>query len=85
MTEISVSGCGGRGNDRYTLRKNRHFQFFIQSQYSFFFELHEYLTTAAGHIAQRIGRVDIENSQTVTVEFVKLDCYFHQDFDAGSK
>ena len=39
MAEIAISGCGGRGYDSNTLRKNRHFQFFIQREYSFFFQL----------------------------------------------
>ena len=85
MAEITISGSGSRGNNGNTLRQNRHFQLFIQCQYTFLFQLQQYFPSAAGHVSQCIGRVNIKHCQTVAVKFVKLNRHFYQHFDAGSK
>ena len=85
MAEVTIPRSRSRRDDRNALRQQRHFQFFVQRQHSFFCKLPEYFPAPACHIPQCIGRIDVLHSQTVTVQFMESNGHFNQHLNAGSK
>ena len=85
VQEVPVPGGRRRSDNSDPLGQCRKRQLLIQRENTFFLQLPDDLHPFPDHVSQRIGRIDVQHGQAITVQFVKLDRHFHQHFQAGGK
>ena len=85
IAEIAIASRCSRRNDSDPLRQFRQLQLFVQRQDTFFVQSFQDFFPAECHIAQRICRINIKNSQRITIQFVKIDTHLYQHLDTRNK
>jgi len=72
IAEVAIASRRSRGNHRHPLGQHRHLQLLVQINNPLYFQLPEDFLALPLHVAHRISGIDVEHSERIAIEFVKL-------------
>ena len=85
MDEVFIAGRTGRRHDCYALRDQWERERLVAFEQSFAAEPVDHLLALPGHVAQRVGRIDIDDCQREAVDRVECHGDAQHDTHADSQ